>query len=138
MNMKVLASSCAAVLALAACQTNGGSMSSYHNGHVHAMPAGHAHHGMSGHAAVSEQKFGCRTGQTVTVKHLGNDRIAVSLDTDTNANAVLTQARAASGELYVADNGLYQKRTEWHQKGGEAAFTFADPYGNVVETVCSR
>ncbi len=87
--------------------------------------------------AVSQQRFECRNGMTVSIQRAGDSRIILGIDTDTQKTA-LTQARAASGELYVNDNGLYGKRTEWHQKAGKAVFEFNDKYGNLVETDCSK
>nr|WP_281168321.1 MliC family protein [Conchiformibius kuhniae] len=87
---------------------------------------------------MPDEHYACRTGQGVTVRYLGNSRIALSLNTDRNARAVLKQTRAASGELYTAGKGLYGKATEWHQKNGEAVFEFRDRYGNKTATVCRK
>lgn len=129
MKIQLIAASAAAVCALAACQS----------------PAtGHTVHGTQtgNHQAqavnMPDEQFVCRNGMTATVKYVGNSRIAVSIDTDNRTVAVMPQVRAASGEMYAANNGLYGKPTQWHQKDGEAAFLFHDPHGNKTETVCRR
>lgn len=79
------------------------------------------------------QRFSCQNGLAVHVRHLGGDRLELRLD---GKQAVLTQAVSGSGERYVANQGLFGRGAEWHQKGNEASFRFVDPYGNAVSTAC--
>ena len=78
-------------------------------------------------------KFECVNGLIVEVQHSGQDRLTLIHD---GKRANLKREVSASGERYAAKNGLYDKPTEWHQKGNEAFFQFSDPYGNNVETTC--
>ena len=82
---------------------------------------------------VSDGVFSCENGLSVHVRQLGSGKIELRLD---DKRAVLSSAVAASGERYTSENGLFGYGAEWHQKGGEAFFGFADAYGNVVETSC--
>lgn len=138
MNVKLLAASFAAACGLAACQSNGMANGNMGND----MHSGMHNHQQGNYMPVPQnmpdEKFKCRNGTDVTIKYLGNDRIGLSISTDTSAQAVLTQTRAASGELYTTTNGLYNKATSWHQKAGDAMFSFRDPYNNVVETSCRK
>ena len=144
MNVKLLAASFTAACALAACQSNGMANgnnmgNTMHNGMNH----GGMHNQQQGNYMpvpqnMPDEKFKCRNDMTVTIKYLGNDRIGLSINTDTSTSAVLSQARAASGELYTGERGLYNKATSWHQKAGEAYFSFRDPYNNLVETTCNK
>lgn len=101
-----------------------------------AQPAAHTHSQVNNPVLAKAQKFECKKGMTATVKYLGNDTISLAVDT-IGAEIKLTQAVSGSGERFVNNNGFYNKTTEWHQKGNSGYFTFADPYGNVVETSCS-
>lgn len=82
---------------------------------------------------ISDGVFSCENGLSVHVRQLGSGKVELRLD---DKRAVLSSAVAASGERYTAENGLFGHEAEWHQKGGEAFFGFADAYGNVVETSC--
>ncbi|HFC8822052.1 MliC family protein [Neisseria cinerea] len=82
---------------------------------------------------VSDGVFSCENGLSVHVRQLGSGKVELRLD---DKRAVLSSAVAASGERYTSENGLFGHGAEWHQKGGEAFFGFADAYGNVVETSC--
>lgn len=138
MNIKLFAAAATAVCALAACQSN----ANQNNGMNQAQ--NHHHRGMNNQQGnfqstpvnMPDEHYSCRNGMGVTIQYIGNDRIALSLNTDNKARAVLSQTRAASGELYTAAQGLYGKPTEWHQKAGEAVFAFSDPYGNKTQTFC--
>lgn len=124
-------------------------------GHRHP-PARHHHHGEPGREgetydpSLNEQqaprqeqgrrsrgaeRFACESGLSVTVRPQGTDRLVLRLDDKT---AVLQRAVSASGVRYVSNRGLFGSGAEWHEKGGEAAFSFKDPYGNSVDTVCRR
>lgn len=129
MNMKTLILPASLALVLAACGTtyHGNRGHQGHQGHQH----GHAHQGQAGQA----ENFSCRNGLSVTVRHLGNDRVELRLD---DKQTVMSAAVSGSGERYVSTNGLFGSGAEWHQKGGDAAFSFKDPYGNTVDTTCSR
>ncbi|WP_304335428.1 MliC family protein [Conchiformibius steedae] len=140
MNIQLFAAAAAAVCALAACQSN----ANQNNGMN--QPQNHHHHSMNNQQGnfqptpvnMPDEYYGCRNGMGVTIQYIGNDRIALSTNTDSKARAVLSQTRAASGELYTNPQGLYGKPTEWHQKAGDAVFAFSDPYGNKTETVCRK
>ena len=80
-------------------------------------------------------RFECENGVGGSLSQTDVNGLRISLNTDSQS-AHLQRVRAASGALFASDNGLYGKRTEWHEKNGEAVFQFADPYGNVVETRC--
>ena len=43
---------------------------------------------------------------------------------------------APQSYLSCFNRGLFGKGAEWHEKNGEAFFSFTDPYGNRVETSC--
>lgn len=84
----------------------------------------------------SVQHFGCQNGLDVVVKHLGGDKI--ELVTSDNKQAVLSRAVAASGELYVANTGLWGYGGQWHQKGGEAYFEYVGVHGGSAKnTSCT-
>ena len=75
-----------------------------------------------------------KNGLSVQVRNLSTNQVELRLD---DKVATLSSAVAGSGERYVANQGLFGKGAEWHQKGSEAFFGFTDPYGNKVETSCS-
>ena len=88
-------------------------------------------------APNASTSYVCENGMTVKAQYLQTpqeNRVKLSVDT-MELSTVLPQAVSGSGERY-AGNGFYNKPTEWHEKAGEAAFTFTDPYGNQTETVC--
>lgn len=134
---KTFAIGAIATMLLAACAGHATPEPSRHHGRHH----GHHHHahdhhsGQPHHHAHEHQQFECRNGMTVTVLRHGEERITVSTNTDTG-RATLQIAASGSGERYVSNQGLYGKNTEWHEKNGEAVFTFTDPYNNQVETQC--
>ena len=125
----------AAILSLGACaapdhERNDAPRHEHH--HDHGMNhEGHNH----SHDGRSSQSFECQNGLAVTVRNLDTNRIELSLD---DKRAVLSSAVSGSGERYVANRGLFGKGAEWHQKGGEAFFSFVDPYGNKVDTSCNQ
>lgn len=88
-------------------------------------------------AQAPNTSYVCENGMTVKAQYLQTpqeNRVKLSVDT-MELSTVLPQAVSGSGERY-AGNGFYDKPTEWHEKAGEAAFMFTDPYGNQTETVC--
>lgn len=88
-------------------------------------------------APNASTSYVCENGMTVKAQYLQTpqeNRVKLSVDT-MELSTVLPQAVSGSGERY-AGNGFYDKPTEWHEKAGEAAFMFTDPYGNQTETVC--
>lgn len=92
--------------------------------------------------AVAAEKitFKCKNSMTVVTQYLAdaNDNQRIGLQVDVmEANAVLPQVVSGSGERYQGQ-GFYGHETEWHQKGGEAHFTFRDAQGNKVETACNQ
>ena len=78
--------------------------------------------------------FSCENGLSVDVRNLNNDQLELRLD---DKRAVLSSDVSGSGSRYTSNRGLFGKGTEWHEKNGEASFSFTDPYGNRVETSCS-
>lgn len=90
-------------------------------------------------AAASTQAdttFTCRDGRIATVRYnAGEDKIRLYVDT-IESSAILTLAPSGSGERYTNNNGFYNKPTELHMKGKQAALSFQDPYGNSVQTTC--
>ena len=125
MNIKTVALPFATALLLAACGTT---TERPHHGHDH-------HHGHGQHQHAQSQRFNCQNGLSVQVRNLDTQRVELSLD---DKRAVLSRASAASGERHTAEQGLFGSGADWHQKGSEAAFSFKDPYGNQVDTVCNQ
>ena len=100
-----------------------------------AAPEAHQHdHGRAHDHDARVQSFSCENGLSVQVRNLSTNQVELRLD---DKVATLSSAVAGSGERYVANQGLFGKGAEWHQKGSEAFFGFTDPYGNKVETSCS-
>ena len=91
-------------------------------------------HERRGERRASVERFSCENGLSVQVRNLSTNQVELRLD---DKVATLSSAVAGSGERYVANQGLFGKGAEWHQKGSEAFFGFTDPYGNKVETSCS-
>lgn len=130
MKIKSLLSVCA-IAALAACTTPESNHGHNHQGHNH----GHDHsHGQNQAPSGNATKFSCRNGLAVQIRPMGNDKIELTLD---DKRAVLSQTRSGSGELYTGKTGLFGSGAQWHSKGNEAFFSFADPYGNKVDTSCN-
>ena len=77
--------------------------------------------------------FSCENGLSVDVRNLNNDQLELRLD---DKRAVLSSDVSGSGSRYTSNRGLFGKGAEWHEKNGEASFSFTDPYGNRVETSC--
>lgn len=103
--------------------------------HDHGQRHEHNHdHGRAHDHDTRVQSFSCENGLSVQVRNLSTDQVELRLD---DKVATLSSAVAGSGERYVANQGLFGKGAEWHQKGSEAFFGFTDPYGNKVETSCS-
>lgn len=88
---------------------------------------------------VESVSYVCKDGMSVDVQYLqdaqGKNSVKLSVST-MELSTVLPQDVAGSGERFVG-KGFYGNQTEWHEKRGEAAFMFIDPYGNKTETVCS-
>lgn len=99
-----------------------------------AAPEAHRHDHGQQHNDGRVQSFSCENGLSVQIRNLSTDQVELRLD---DKVATLSSAVAGSGERYVANQGLFGKGAEWHQKGNEAFFGFTDPYGNKVETSCS-
>lgn len=78
--------------------------------------------------------FSCENGLSVDVRNLNNDQLELRLD---DKRTVLSSDVSGSGSRYTSNRGLFGKGAEWHEKNGEASFSFTDPYGNRVETSCS-
>lgn len=124
-----------ACLALTACVES----NTHHHHHGPADNAQMHNHTMgsvtpnSQHMMGQNGRFSCQNGLAVNIRHLGNDRIELQLDDN---RAILNSAVSGSGEFYSSDQGLFGSGAQWHQKANEAIFSFADPYGNHVETIC--
>ncbi|OSI32224.1 MliC family protein [Neisseria dumasiana] len=126
--VKMLAPAAAALI-LAACASD--APRHHDHGHRHDHSHGHDH---SHHTHGSATKFSCQNGFTVNVNRINGDRVAVEYGLqDERYNATLESAVSGSGERYVSRD----KKTEWHQKGGEAILSFSDRYGNVTQTSCN-
>ena len=119
----------AAAMSLAACAAPEAHQHDHGHRHEHNHDHGRAHD----HDA-RVQAFSCENGLSVQIRNLSTDQVELRLD---DKVATLSSAVAGSGERYVANQGLFGKGAEWHQKGSEAFFGFTDPYGNKVETSCS-
>lgn len=119
----------AAAMSLAACAAP----EAHQHDHGHRHEHNHDHGRTHDHDA-RVQLFSCENGLSVQVRNLSTNQIELRLD---DKVATLSSAVAGSGERYVANQGLFGKGAEWHQKGSEAFFGFTDPYGNKVETSCS-
>lgn len=119
----------AAAMSLAACAAPEAHRHDHGQRHEH----NHAHGRAHDHDG-RVQSFSCENGLSVQIRNLSTDQVELRLD---DKVATLSSAVAGSGERYVANQGLFGKGAEWHQKGSEAFFGFTDPYGNKVETSCS-
>jgi hypothetical protein len=119
----------AAAMSLAACAAPEAHQHDHGHRHEHNHDHGRAHD-----HDVRVQSFSCENGLSVQIRNLSTDQVELRLD---DKVATLSSAVAGSGERYVANQGLFGKGAEWHQKGSEAFFGFTDPYGNKVETSCS-
>lgn len=89
------------------------------------------------HAVHTETRYGnyqCQNGLNVQVQVIPNDQLVLRMD---GKETVMNLAVSGSGERYVSNSGLFGTGGEWHAKGTDAFFSFADPYGNRVETACS-
>lgn len=85
--------------------------------------------------ATAAEGFSCESGLSVQIRRLPSEKIELTLE---DKSAVLELDVSGSGERYVSKQGLFGKGTEWQQKGGQAALSFTDPYGNAVETTCHK
>jgi hypothetical protein len=119
----------AAAMSLAACAAPEAHQHDHGHRHEHNHDHGRAHD-----HDTRVQSFSCENGLSVQIRNLSTDQVELRLD---DKVATLSSAVAGSGERYVANQGLFGKGAEWHQKGSEAFFGFTDPYGNKVETSCS-
>ena len=88
---------------------------------------------MAPRAETGVERFTCENGLNVQLRPLGQDQLELHLD---DKRAALVRAVSGSGERYVATQGLFGRGAEWHQKGGEAFFSFTDAGGRKVETPC--
>ena len=103
----------AAAMSLAACAAPEAHRHDHgqHHEHNHAHEHGHQHHDMHNHDRV--QSFSCENGLSVQVRNLSTNQVELRLD---DKVATLSSAVAGSGERYVANQGLFGKGAEWHQK----------------------
>lgn len=124
----------AAAMSLAACAAPEAHQHDHGHRHEHNHDHGRAHEHDHQHHDTRVQSFSCENGLSVQIRNLSTDQVELRLD---DKVATLSSAVAGSGERYVANQGLFGKGAEWHQKGSEAFFGFTDPYGNKVETSCS-
>ena len=124
----------AAAMSLAACAAPEAHQNDHGHRHEHNHDHGRAHEHDQQHHDTRVQSFSCENGLSVQIRNLSTDQVELRLD---DKVATLSSAVAGSGERYVANQGLFGKGAEWHQKGSEAFFGFTDPYGNKVETSCS-
>ncbi|MDO4776883.1 MAG: MliC family protein [Cardiobacteriaceae bacterium] len=99
--------------------------------HQHHAGHGHTHN----HAMAGGGRFSCENGLSVNIKYLDADRLDIFMD---DKHATLYRAPSASGDLFSDNLGLFNKLTEWHQRGNQASLTFVDPYGNRVDTACRK
>lgn len=135
-----LSATAALVLLLSACAGDHHAKHAHHGGHNHK----HAHHGMKAdhhHGMKTKQQnantavFKCDNGSDVLVNYQSGNRIVIAYGKGSQRDILpLNHARAASGELYVSAD----KKTEWHQKNGEAVFDRTDSQGKTVTLKCSR
>lgn len=79
------------------------------------------------------QKYDCDNGLTVYTKNIADDKLELVVQ---DYRAIMSIAPAASGNRYIANQGLFGAGGEWHTKGGEAYFGYVGTHGNRGETVC--
>lgn len=83
---------------------------------------------------VTTAKFECNNGSTVTAQRISPEQLQL---TTQQYRGVLTLAPAASGERFVATQGLFGYGGEWHQKGNDAVFSYKGIHGVDGQTQCS-
>lgn len=83
---------------------------------------------------VTTAKFECNNGLTVTAQRISPEQLQL---TTQQYRGVLTLAPAASGERFVATQGLFGYGGEWHQKGNDAVFSYKGIHGADGQTQCS-
>lgn len=101
----------AAAMSLAACAAPEAHQHDHGHRHEHNHDHGRAHD----HDA-RVQSFSCENGLSVQVRNLSTNQVELRLD---DKVATLSSAVAGSGERYVANQGLFGKGAEWHQKAAK-------------------
>lgn len=84
-------------------------------------PAPPKHQNAPQHHAVSS--FICDNDAKPVIRQLNENQIELIVDDE---RTIMNAAVSGSGERYVSKTGVYGKGGEWHQKGGEAIFTYYD------------
>lgn len=85
----------------------------------------------------ASERFECRNGLVVLVSQAGTERVSLAVENQT-APVTMTAAPSGSGERYVASAGLYGGGGEWHRKGNEAVFSYAQVHGGTGQTECAK
>ena len=106
----------AAAMSLAACAAPEAHRHDHGQRHEHNHDHGHAHEHGQQHNDGRVQSFSCENGLSVQVRNLSTDQVELRLD---DKVATLSSAVAGSGERYVANQGLFGKGAEWHQKAAK-------------------
>lgn len=101
----------AAAMSLAACAAP----EAHQHDHGHRHEHNHDHGRTHDHDA-RVQSFSCENGLSVQIRNLSTDQVELRLD---DKVATLSSAVAGSGERYVANQGLFGKGAEWHQKAAK-------------------
>lgn len=82
----------------------------------------------------TSQHFVCENGLDVHVNYLNSEQIDLLAGSD---RATLNRDVSASGERYTTQTGLFGYGGEWHEKNGEAIFSFKNMNGIHVDVVCN-
>ncbi|UNU74239.1 MliC family protein [Moraxella nasovis] len=77
--------------------------------------------------------FICENGMAPKIDYLNDSQINLNLEGRTTT---LDAATAASGELYVAEKGIFGHGGEWHQKGDMATFSYSNLHGVAADINC--
>ncbi|XXQ68438.1 MliC family protein [Neisseriaceae bacterium B1] len=135
MNMKHIAMIAATAAALSACVGNSDQVVPATTQH-----ADHAKMESTTTKQAPNGTFVCENGMTVKTEYMtdgagNNNRVKLTVDT-MEMSTTLQETVSASGVRYAASEGFYGNMTEWHEKSGEAAFSFHDKEKSRVHTVC--
>lgn len=84
--------------------------------HHHQNAPQHHHHNAT-------SSFICDNDAKPVIRQLNENQIELIVDDE---RTIMNAAVSGSGERYVSKTGVYGKGGEWHQKGGEAIFTYYD------------
>lgn len=79
------------------------------------------------------KSFICVNGMSPKVDYINDSQIKLTLEGKTTTLDIQT---AASGERYVANNGIFGYGGEWHQKGDMATFKYKNVHGVPAEISC--